>query len=128
MSQIKRVETANAPAAIGPYSQGIIANGFVYTAGQIPLDPKTGELVEGDIATQTKRVMESLKAILEQAGASLQTVVKTTVFLKSMDDFAAMNTVYAEYFGDHKPARSTVQAAKLPRDVNVEIEAVALVK
>ena len=128
MSQIKRVETANAPAAIGPYSQGIIANGFVYTAGQIPLDPATGELVQGDIATQTKRVMESLKAILEQAGASLQTVVKTTVFLKSMDDFAAMNTVYAEYFGDHKPARSTVQAAKLPRDVNVEIEAVAVVK
>jgi 2-iminobutanoate/2-iminopropanoate deaminase len=128
MSQIKRVETANAPAAIGPYSQGIIANGFVYTAGQIPLDPATGELVQGDIAAQTKRVMESLKAILEQAGASLQTVVKTTVFLKSMDDFAAMNTVYAEYFGDHKPARSTVQAAKLPRDVNVEIEAVALVK
>jgi 2-iminobutanoate/2-iminopropanoate deaminase len=128
MSQIKRVETASAPAAIGPYSQGIIANGFVYTAGQIPLDPATGELVQGDIAAQTKRVMESLKAILEQAGASLQTVVKTTVFLKSMDDFAAMNTVYAEYFGDHKPARSTVQAAKLPRDVNVEIEAVALVK
>jgi 2-iminobutanoate/2-iminopropanoate deaminase len=128
MSQIKRVETSNAPAAIGPYSQGIIANGFVYTAGQIPLDPATGELVQGDIATQTKRVMESLKAILEQAGGSLQTVVKTTVFLKSMDDFAAMNTVYAEYFGDHKPARSTVQAAKLPRDVNVEIEAVAVVK
>jgi 2-iminobutanoate/2-iminopropanoate deaminase len=128
MSEIKRVETANAPAAIGPYSQAIIANGFVYTAGQIPLDPKTGELVEGDIATQTKQVMESLKAILEQAGGSLQTVVKTTVFLKSMDDFAAMNAVYAEYFGDHKPARSTVQAAKLPRDVNVEIEAVAVVK
>lgn len=128
MADLKRVETANAPAAIGPYSQAITANGFVYTAGQIPLDPATGELVEGDIGTQTKRVMESLKAILEQAGASLQTVVKTTVFLKSMDDFAAMNTVYAEYFGEHKPARSTVQAAKLPRDVNVEIEAVALVK
>lgn len=128
MADLKRVETANAPAAIGPYSQGIIANGFVYTAGQIPLDPATMEIVEGDIAAQTKRVMESLKAILEQAGASLQTVVKTTVFLKSMDDFAAMNTVYAEYFGDHKPARSTVQAAKLPKDVNVEIEAVALVK
>lgn len=127
MADLKRVETANAPAAIGPYSQGIIANGFVYTAGQIPLDPQTMELVEGDIATQTKRVMESLKAILEQAGASLQTVVKTTVFLKNMDDFAAMNAVYAEYFGDHKPARSTVQAAKLPKDVNVEIEAVALV-
>ena len=128
MADLKRVETANAPAAIGPYSQGIIANGFVYTAGQIPLDPATMEIVEGDIAAQTKRVMESLKAILEQAGASLQTVVKTTVFLKSMDDFAAMNAVYAEYFGDHKPARSTVQAAKLPKDVNVEIEAVALVK
>ena len=130
MADIKRVETPNAPAAIGPYSQGISANGFVWTAGQIPLDPKTGELVQGDIATQTKRVMESLKAILEEAGASLQTVVKTTVFLKSMDSFVAMNDVYGrpEYFGDHKPARSTVQAAKLPRDVNVEIEAVALVR
>ena len=127
MAKLERVETANAPAAIGPYSQAIIANGFVYTAGQIPLDPATGELVEGDIATQSRRVMESLKAILEQAGSSLQNVVKTTVFLKSMDDFAAMNAVYAEYFGEHKPARSTVQAAKLPRDVNVEIEAVAVV-
>lgn len=127
MSELKRVETANAPAAIGPYSQGIIANGFVFTAGQIPLDPATGELVEGDVAAQTKRVMQSLKAILEQAGASLGTVVKTTVFLQDMNDFAAMNAVYAEHFGDHKPARSTVQAARLPRDVKVEIEAIAVV-
>lgn len=127
MSELKRVETANAPAAIGPYSQGIIANGFVFTAGQIPLDPATGELVEGDVAAQTKRVMQSLKAILEQAGASLGTVVKTTVFLQDMNDFAAMNAVYAEHFGDHKSARSTVQAARLPRDVKVEIEAIAVV-
>lgn len=126
MAESKRVETASAPAAIGPYSQAIIANGFVYTAGQIPLDPATGQLVEGDIAEQTRRVMQSLQAILEAAGASLQTVVKTTVFLQDMNDFAAMNGVYAEYFGDHKPARSTVQAARLPRDVKVEIEAVAV--
>jgi len=127
MADSKRVETANAPAAIGPYSQAIIANGFVYTAGQIPLDPASGQLVEGDIAEQTRRVMQSLQAILEAAGASLQTVVKTTVFLQDMNDFAAMNGVYAEYFGDHKPARSTVQAARLPRDVKVEIEAIAVV-
>lgn len=123
----KRVETANAPAAIGPYSQAIIANGFVYTAGQIPLDPATGQLIEGDIAEQTRRVMQSLQAILEAAGSSLQSVVKTTVFLQDMNDFAAMNGVYAEYFGDHKPARSTVQAARLPRDVKVEIEAIGVV-
>ena len=127
MADSKRVETASAPAAIGPYSQAIIANGFVYTAGQIPLDPASGQLVEGDIAEQTRRVMQSLQAILEAAGASLQTVVKTTVFLQDMNDFAAMNGVYAEYFGNHKPARSTVQAARLPRDVKVEIEAIALV-
>jgi 2-iminobutanoate/2-iminopropanoate deaminase len=127
MADSKRVETASAPAAIGPYSQAIIANGFVYTAGQIPLDPASGQLVEGDIAEQTRRVMQSLQAILEAAGASLQTVVKTTVFLQDMNDFAAMNGVYAEYFGNHKPARSTVQAARLPRDVKVEIEAIAVV-
>ncbi|MGQ0815573.1 MAG: RidA family protein [Gemmatimonadota bacterium] len=127
MADLQRVETANAPAAIGPYSQAIVANGFVYTAGQVPLDPATGQLIQGDIAQQTKRVMQSLQAILEAAGASLKTVVKTTVFLQDMNDFAAMNAVYAEYFGDHKPARSTVQAARLPRDVKVEIEAIALV-
>ena len=127
MSNLKRVETAQAPAAIGPYSQGIIANGFVYTAGQIPLDPASGQLIEGDVAAQTRRVMQSLQAILESAGASLQSVVKTTVFLQDMNDFTAMNAVYAEFFGDHKPARSTVQAGRLPRDVKVEIDAVASV-
>jgi 2-iminobutanoate/2-iminopropanoate deaminase len=124
---MKRVETANAPAAIGPYSQAIIHNGFVFTAGQIPLDPASGQLIEGDVAAQTRRVMQSLQAILEGAGASLQTVVKTTVFLADMNDFASMNTVYSEFFGEHKPARSTVQAARLPRDVKVEIEAIAAV-
>ena len=125
MAGLRRVETDQAPAAIGPYSQGIIANGFVYTAGQISLDPASGQLIEGDVATQTRRVMQSLQAILEAAGASLGSVVKTTVFLSDMNDFAAMNGVYAEFFGDHKPARSTVQAAGLPRNVKVEIEAVA---
>lgn len=127
MAELKRVETADAPAAIGPYSQAIIANGFVYTAGQIPLDPATGNLIEGDVAQQTRRVMQSLQAILQSAGASLQSVVKTTVFLQDMNDFAAMNAVYTEAFGDHKPARSTVQAARLPRDVKVEIEAIAMI-
>lgn len=125
MSELKSVVTEHAPAAIGPYSQAIIANGFVFTAGQIPLDPASGDLVQGDVAEQTKRVMQSLKAILEQAGTSLNKVVKTTVFLQDMNDFAAMNAVYAEHFEGHKPARSTVQAARLPRDVKVEIEAIA---
>ncbi|HUP88033.1 MAG TPA: RidA family protein [Longimicrobiales bacterium] len=126
MAELKRVETANAPAAIGPYSQAIIANGFVYTAGQIPLDPASGQLVEGDVAVQTRRVMESLQNILTSTGSSLSKVVKTTVFLQDMNDFTAMNGVYAEFFGEHKPARSTVQAARLPRDVKVEIEAIAV--
>jgi 2-iminobutanoate/2-iminopropanoate deaminase len=121
------VKTAHAPAAIGPYRQGVIANGFVYTAGQIPLDPETGELVTGDIATQTERVLKSLGAILEAAGASPASVVKTTVFLADLNDFAAMNEVYGKFFGDHKPARSTVEVARLPRDVRVEIEAIATV-
>jgi 2-iminobutanoate/2-iminopropanoate deaminase len=128
MADMKRVEITTAPAAIGPYSQALIANGLVFTAGQIPLDPASGQLIEGDVADQTKRVMTSLQAILEAAGASLQTVVKTTVFLADMNDFAAMNTVYGQFFGEHKPARSTVQAARLPRDVRVEIEAIAVVK
>ena len=128
MAGLETVQTGQAPAAIGPYSQGIIANGFVFTAGQIPLDPASMELVGGDdVAAQTEQVMANLRAILEQAGASLSTVVKTTVFLKSMDDFAAMNEVYGRHFGEHRPARSTVQAAKLPKDVKVEIDAVALV-
>lgn len=127
MANLKRVETKNAPAAIGPYSQGQIAGGLVFTAGQIPLDPATGELVPGDIAEQTERVMLNIAAVLEAAGASLGTVVKTTVFLRDMNDFATMNEIYGTHFGAHKPARSTVQAARLPKDVAVEIEAIATV-
>jgi len=127
MANLKRIETKNAPAAIGPYSQGQIVGNLVFTAGQIPLDPTSGELVGGGIAEQTERVMLNLAAILEAAGASLATVVKTTVFLRDMNDFAGMNEVYGRHFGDHRPARSTVQAARLPRDVAVEIEAIAAV-
>lgn len=125
MSQLKQVQTDDAPQAIGPYSQAIICNGLVYTAGQIPLDPRTKEIVGNAIAEQTAQVMKNLSAILEAAGASLGSVVKTTVFLADMNDFAAMNEVYAGAFGAHKPARSTVQAAGLPKNVLVEIEAVA---
>jgi 2-iminobutanoate/2-iminopropanoate deaminase len=127
MANLKRIETKNAPAAIGPYSQAQVAGGMVFTAGQIPLDPATMELVAGDIAEQTERVMLNVAAVLEAAGASLDTVVKTTVFLRDMNDFAKMNEVYGRHFGDHKPARSTVQAARLPKDVAVEIDAVAIV-
>jgi 2-iminobutanoate/2-iminopropanoate deaminase len=121
------VSTDRAPAAIGPYSQAIKAGGFVFTSGQIPLDPATGEIVGADITEQTERVMQSLKAVLEAAGASLASVVKTTCFLADLNDFAAFNTVYAASFGDDAPARSTVQVAKLPRAVLVEVEAVALI-
>lgn len=127
MAELKQVQTGHAPAAIGPYSQAIVHGGLVYTAGQIALDPNTMELVQGDIARQTEQVFENLKAVLEAAGASLASVVKTTVFLKNMDEFAAMNEVYARQFGDHRPARSTVQAARLPRDCSVEIEVIAAV-
>jgi 2-iminobutanoate/2-iminopropanoate deaminase len=121
------ISTPNAPAAIGPYSQGISAGGtFLFTAGQIPLDPASGQLVEGDIRVQTRRVMENLKAILTAGGSGLSAVVKTTVFLKDMGEFTAMNEVYATYFPQKPPARSTVEVARLPRDVRVEIEAVAL--
>jgi 2-iminobutanoate/2-iminopropanoate deaminase len=123
---MQTVHTDNAPAAIGPYSQAIVANGFVFTAGQVPFDPATMQLVEGDIGVQTEQVMKNVAAILRQAGADMSTVVKTTVFLRDMNDFAGMNEVYARHFGDHKPARSTVQVARLPRDVAVEIEAVAV--
>lgn len=127
MADLKRIQTEKAPAAIGPYSQAIVHGGLVFTAGQIALDPATGELVEGDIARQTERVFQNLSAVLEAAGASLSSVLKTTVFLKDMGEFAAMNEVYGRYFGDHRPARSTVQAARLPKDCSVEIEAVAVV-
>lgn len=128
MVKLDRVQTAAAPAAIGPYSQAIIANGLVFTAGQIPLDPDTMELVGGDVAAQTERVLQNLSAILESAGASLQSVVKTTVFLADMNDFGAMNEVYGRHFGEHRPARSTVQAGRLPKDVRVEIDAIAVVQ
>ncbi|MFJ7733570.1 RidA family protein [Lysinibacillus sp. NPDC097231] len=121
------VATTNAPAAIGPYSQGIIVNGMFYSSGQIPLTA-AGELVEGDITVQTNQVFANLKAVLEAAGSSLDNVVKTTVFMKDMNDFVAMNEVYASHFGDHKPARSAVEVARLPKDVKVEIEVIAIVK
>lgn len=126
VTPMQTVQTSNAPAAIGPYSQAVVANGFVFTAGQVPFDPQSMQLVQGDIAAQTEQVMKNLQAILQQAGADLSTVVKTTVFLQDMNDFAAMNEVYARHFGDHKPARSTVQVARLPRDAQVEIEVVAV--
>jgi 2-iminobutanoate/2-iminopropanoate deaminase len=128
MARLDRVQTEKAPAAIGPYSQGIIINGMIYTAGQIALDPGTMEVVGGDdVAAQTERVMQNLAAILQEAGASLGSVVKTTVFLADMKDFGAMNEVYGRHFGEHRPARSTVQAAGLPRNVRVEIEAIAAI-
>ena len=120
------VQTDNAPKAIGPYQQAIKANGFIYTAGQIPIDPKTANLIEGDISAQTRQVLENLKAVLEAGGSSLGRVVKATVFLKNMADFAAMNDVYAQYLGSAKPARSTVAVAELPRGALVEIDLVAL--
>lgn len=118
------VTTTAAPAAIGPYSQATVSGNMVYTSGQIPLLPD-GSLLEGDVTVQARQVLENLKALLTAAGSGLERVLKTTVFLKDMDDFAAMNAVYAEYFSEPYPARSTVQVAKLPRDVRVEIEAVA---
>ena len=120
------VQTDNAPKAIGPYEQAIKANGFIYTAGQIPIDPKTGNFVEGGIAAQTRQVLENLKAVLEAGGSALDRVVKATVFLKNMADFAAMNEVYTQYLGSAKPARSTVAVAELPRGALVEIDLVAL--
>ncbi len=124
----KQILTKNAPAPIGPYSQAIAVDGkFVYTAGQIALDPSTNQLVEGDIKVQTRRVMQNLDAILTAAGSSMARVVKTTVFLKDMGEFAAMNEVYAEFLGAAAPARSTVEVARLPRDVRVEIEAIGLI-
>jgi 2-iminobutanoate/2-iminopropanoate deaminase len=123
----ERIQTENAPAAIGPYSQAIKAGGFVFVSGQIPIDPRTGELVAGGIAEQSERVLKNVSAVLEAAGSSLDQVVKTTVFLADMKEFSAMNEVYATFFTGTPPARATVAAAGLPRDVRVEIEAVALV-
>ena len=128
MSDLKIVQTDHAPAAIGPYSQAIQVDGWVYCSGQIPLDPATMELVAGDVAAQTTQVFANLKAVLLAAGAGLDRVVKTTVFLSDMALFGAMNEVYAREFGDHKPARATVAVRTLPKNVDVEIECVARIK
>lgn len=125
---LKKILTDKAPAPIGPYNQGIQVDGkFLYTAGQVPLDPASGKMVEGDIKVQTRQVLKNLEQILLAGGASLTSVVKTTVFLKDMNDFAAMNEVYAEFFSAAAPARSAVEVARLPKDAKIEIEAVALV-
>ena len=121
------VSSRSAPAAIGPYSQAVRAGSFLFVSGQIPLDPDTGTIVEGDIAVQTHRVFRNLTAILEAGGASLANVVRTTVYLADMNDFAAMNAVYATYFASPAPARSTIQAARLPRDARVEIDVIAAI-
>jgi 2-iminobutanoate/2-iminopropanoate deaminase len=120
------ISTEHGPKAIGPYSQAVKANGFVFTAGQVALDPATGSVVGTEIKAQTERVMENLKGIVEAAGSTMHKVVKTTVFLKDMNDFAVMNEVYARYFPAAPPARSTVEVSRLPKDVRVEIEVVAL--
>ena len=120
------ISTDRGPRAIGPYSQAIKANGFIFVSGQIPLDPRTQQMVEGDVARQTERVLENLKGILEGAGSSLERVVKTTVYLKDLADFAAMNEVYGRYFSSSPPARATVEVARLPKEARVEIELIAL--
>ena len=124
---MRTVQTDEAPAAIGPYSQAVVANGFVFCSGQIAMDPASGALTGGDAAAQTRQVLSNLKAVLEAAGSSLGHVVKCTVFLRSMEDFAAVNAVYSEAFGQSRPARAAVEVSRLPKDVDVEIEAVALV-
>ena len=121
------ISTEQAPKAIGPYSQAVISNGFAFLSGQIPVDPATIQLIEGGIAAQTERVLENLKSVLEAAGSSLDRVVKTTVYLKDMGEFAKMNEVYGRYFTSNPPARATVEAARLPRDVAVEIDCIAAV-
>jgi len=124
----KIITTDRAPGAIGPYSQAVRAGNLIFASGQIPIDPATGEFVAGGIAEQTEQVLRNLTAVFEAAGAGMNQVVKTTVFLLSMDDFAAMNEVYGRFFSEEPPARATVQAARLPRDARVEIEAIALIR
>jgi 2-iminobutanoate/2-iminopropanoate deaminase len=123
----KIISTEHAPKAMGAYSQAVVSNGFAFLSGQIPLDPETGQLIEGDTAAQTARVLENLKAVLEACGSSLTRVVKTTVFLKDMGEFTQMNAVYSEYFPKDPPARATVEVARLPRDVRIEIDCIATV-
>lgn len=124
---MQQIRTAAAPEAIGPYSQAIVHGGLLYTAGQIPLDPASGQMVEGGVTAQAEQVLRNLDAVLDAAGASRDSVIKTTVFLRDLNDFVAVNEVYAAFFGDHRPARSTVQVARLPRDAAVEIELVAAI-
>jgi 2-iminobutanoate/2-iminopropanoate deaminase len=121
------ISTEKAPGAIGPYSQAVKAGNMVFCSGQIPIDPTTGEFVSNNVAEQTHQVLTNLSAVLEAAGTSLNNVVKTTVFLADMNDFTAMNEIYAEFFTDNKPARATVQAARLPRDARVEIDCIAII-
>ena len=123
---MEKVQTDSAPCAIGPYSQAIRSGNMLFCSGQIPIDPATGEIIEGDIGQQTRRVLENLAAVLAAAGASLSNVVKTTVYLADMGDFVAMNEVYATFFDDPAPARAAVQAARLPKDARVEIDAIAI--
>jgi 2-iminobutanoate/2-iminopropanoate deaminase len=123
---VKIVQTDAAPKAIGPYSQAVEANGFVFVSGQIPIDPQTGQLVDGDIKKQTKRVFENIKAILAAAGCDLNNVVKVTVFTNDISNFASINEVYSEYFSSHKPARSFVEVSALPKNAQVEIEVIAI--
>ncbi len=123
---MQSIHTDSAPRAIGPYSQAIRANGLIFASGQIPLDPATMQMVEGDVRAQTERVLKNMAQVLEAAGSSLQKVVRTTVFLADLNDFAVMNEVYTQFFGDTRPARSTVQVARLPRDARVEIDVIAL--
>ena len=125
-AQKRSVETAEAPKAIGPYSQAIVANGFVFAAGQIGSDPKTGKLVEGGIEAETEQALKNIEAVLKAAGSSMKDVVKATVFLADMNDFAKMNAIYGKWMGEPYPARSTVQVARLPRDARIEIEVVAV--
>ncbi|MCY7346438.1 MAG: RidA family protein [Pyrinomonadaceae bacterium] len=121
------ISTENAPGAIGPYSQAVKTENMIFCSGQIPIDPATGEFVSGDVAEQTRQVLKNLSAVLKAAGSNLNGVVKTTVFLADMNDFAAVNEVYAEFFNENKPARATVQAARLPRDARVEIDCIAVI-
>ncbi len=125
MGEIRGVHTSDAPDAIGPYRQAVAVDGWLYVSGQIPLDPASGELVQGDVTVQTQRALDNLQAIVEAAGGSLERVVRTTIYLADMGDFSSVNEVYARYFGGHKPARTTIQAGGLPKGVSVEVDAIA---
>lgn len=119
------INTSDAPAAIGPYSQAVKVGNYIYTSGQIPINPLTGEIVSGDVRVQTRQVLENLSAVLKAGGSSLNKVIKTTLFIRDMNRFTEINEVYGEFFGDRPPARSTVEVARLPKDVDIEIEAIA---